>query len=147
MRNTIIAAAALVTSAAAQPTVDLKTLWLDTVKRGEMTRQVRALGEIAGARQADIRVAETQIADVRKGQPVSIETSSRQTLSGVVQSIGSSAHNGVIVVQVALKALPTGHAIVRPPWPHRVTVAARRRDHHGTRAASSAACSRSCAPD
>jgi HlyD family secretion protein len=109
MRNTIILAAALVASAAAQPTVEVKSLWLDTVKRGEMIRQVRALGEIGDARRATIRIAETQIADVRKGQPVTMETGGR-TLSGVVQAIGSSARNGVIDVQVTLQALPAGLA-------------------------------------
>jgi hypothetical protein len=57
MRKALILAAALVASAAAQPTVDQKSLWMDTVKRGEMVRQVRGLGEIAG-RQAKVKIAE-----------------------------------------------------------------------------------------
>jgi HlyD family secretion protein len=103
MRNTLILAAALVASAAAQPAVERSTTWQDTVKRGEMIRQVRGLGEIDGPRQATIQVAETQIRDVRKGQPVTLETRSRQILAGVVLSVGSTAQNGVIAVQVALK--------------------------------------------
>ena len=103
MRNTLILAAALVASAAAQPAVERSTIWQDTVKRGEMIRQVRALGEIEGARQATIRVAETQIRDVRKGHPVTLDTRSGQPLAGEVLSVGSTAQDGVIAVQVALK--------------------------------------------
>jgi HlyD family secretion protein len=96
-------AAALAASAAAQPAVERSTTWQDTVKRGEMIRQVRGLGEIDGARQATIRIAETQIRDVRKGQPVTLDARNGQNLAGVVLSIGSTASNGVIDVQVAVK--------------------------------------------
>jgi HlyD family secretion protein len=112
MRNIIITATLLsvATSLLAQ-TADRASLWQDTVKRGEMIRQIRGLGEVTGPRTAVLRIAETQIQELRNGQPVSLDARGEQMLAGVVDSIEKSASNGVIAVHVALgrpSGLPAG---------------------------------------
>ncbi len=57
-----------------EPVVATATIWPDTVKRGEMLRQVRGLGETKDSRSVALRIAETQVKEVQAGQEVSIDT-------------------------------------------------------------------------
>src|SRR5262249_31846706 len=52
-----------------QPVVDLHTVWPDTVKQGDLKLEVHALGRLTSARRAALKVAETQMRDVRQGEP------------------------------------------------------------------------------
>src|SRR5690242_12223118 len=82
--------------------LDRSSVWMDTVKRGEMVRQVRGLGEITGPRTVVLQVAETQVREIHKGLSVVIDTRGPQNLAGVVDSVGGSAANGAVPVTVAL---------------------------------------------
>lgn len=92
-----------------EPVVSKTTFWQDTVKRGEMLRQVRGLGEITGRRTVALRIAETQVNEIQAGQEVSIDTRQKPILAGKVSRVGSSASNGVVTVEAQLNApLPQG---------------------------------------
>jgi HlyD family secretion protein len=104
VRNITILAALLASATNVfSQTVDRASLWPDTVRRGEMIRQVRGLGEITASRTLVLRIAETQVGDIKKGQPVTAETQGSQRLTGVVDSVGTSPSNGTIEVRVALR--------------------------------------------
>jgi HlyD family secretion protein len=92
-----------------EPVVSKTSIWTDTVKRGEMLRQVRGLGEITNRQSVALRIAETQVKEIQAGQAVSIDTKQKPMLAGTVAGVGSSASNGVITVNVRLNApLPQG---------------------------------------
>jgi FKBP-type peptidyl-prolyl cis-trans isomerase 2 len=92
-----------------EPVVSRDTIWQDTVKRGEMLRQVRGLGEIANRQSVTLRIAETQVKEVQTGQEVAIDTRQKTALQGKVTRVGSSASDGVVMVDVGLNApLPQG---------------------------------------
>ena len=92
-----------------EPVVSKATIWPDTVKRGEMLRQVRGLGEISNRRSVALRIAETQVKEIQTGQEVSIDTRQKPMLAGKVTRVDSSALNGVVNVHVRLTApLPQG---------------------------------------
>ena len=87
-----------------EPVVSKASIWSDTVKRGEMLRQVRGLGEIKSPQTVTLRVAETQVKDVKAGQEVSIDTGHAPILLGEVSRVAPSASNGVVTVDVRLNA-------------------------------------------
>lgn len=92
-----------------EPVVSKDTIWLDTVKRGEMLRHVRGLGEITNSQTLALRIAETQMKDVQAGQEVLIDARQKSTFPGKVTQIGSAASNGVVTVVARLNApLPQG---------------------------------------
>jgi multidrug efflux pump subunit AcrA (membrane-fusion protein) len=92
-----------------EPVVSKVTIWSDTVKRGEMLRQVRGVGEITNRRSVALRIAETQVKEIQTGQEVSIDTRQKPTMAGKVTRIDSSVLNGVVTVDVTLNApLPQG---------------------------------------
>lgn len=92
-----------------EPVVSKATIWPDTVKRGEMLRQVRGLGEITNRQSAVLRIAETQVKEIQTGQEVSIDTRQKPILAGKVTRVDSSVSNGVVNVEVGLNApLPQG---------------------------------------
>jgi multidrug efflux pump subunit AcrA (membrane-fusion protein) len=102
---TILTAALTALPALSQePVVSKTTIWPDTVKRGEMLRQVRGLGEITSRQSVALRIAETQIEEIQAGQEVSIDTKQKPILAGKVAHVGSSASNGVVTVDVRLDA-------------------------------------------
>ena len=92
-----------------EPVVAKVTIWSDTVKRGEMLRQVRGLGEITNRQSVALRIAETQVKEIQAGQEVSIDTRQKPMLAGNVTRVGSSVSDGVVTVDVRLNApLPEG---------------------------------------
>jgi HlyD family secretion protein len=87
-----------------EPVVSKATIWSDTVKQGEMLRQVRGLGEITNRQSVALRIAETQVKEIQTGQEASIDTRQKPTLAGKVTRIDSSVSNGVVTVDVRLNA-------------------------------------------
>jgi HlyD family secretion protein len=92
-----------------EPVVAKATIWEDTVKRGEMLRQVRGLGEITNSRSVALRIAETQVKEIQIGQAVSIDARTKPIFEGEVTRVDPSALNGVVTVDVRLNApVPQG---------------------------------------
>ena len=92
------------------PVVRLDKVWSDTVKQGDVTLAVRGLGKLTSDRTATLKVAETQMKDVRKGEPVTIAFRNRKELvGGKVGAVHSEVANGTMNVDVVLDgALPPG---------------------------------------
>ena len=92
------------------PVVDLKTVWLDTVKQGDMKLKVAAPGRLTSAHAATLQVAETQMAEVRQGEPVIIAFPHRKEMvDGKVAVVHPGVSNGKRNVDIELeKALPPG---------------------------------------
>lgn len=92
------------------PVVSIDTVWLDTVKQGDMKLEVRGLGRLTSDRTAALKVAQTLLQDVRQGAPAMIEIKSRKELvGGKVAAVHPEVANGTITVDLALNdALPPG---------------------------------------
>ena len=89
----------------AAPRVDRATVYIDTVKRGEMLRQVRGLGKLK------VEIAETQAKDMQVGESASIDTRNG-IIPGTVMRIDPGVVNGTVKGDVRLDGeLPRG---VRP---------------------------------
>jgi HlyD family secretion protein len=103
MRFALILLAAL-PALGQEPVVSKAAIWQDTVKQGEMLREVRGLGKIDGRQSVTLRIAETQIKQLQPGQAVTIDTKQPPLLAGKVARIGAAAVNGTVDVEVALNA-------------------------------------------
>jgi hypothetical protein len=91
-----------------EPIVQKSTIWLDTVKRGDMARAVRGLGVLAAKSIAELSIAETQIQEVRPGQPAQLDTRNGLVRGKVLRVVPGVA-NGVATVEVQVAgALPAG---------------------------------------
>jgi len=95
------------------PQVDSSTVWIDTVKRGPMVRQVRGLGKLVQAAGSTGPVAEVtlpsiMIADVKPGQNASVASRKGPLANGHVISIGSSGSADTRTVDIALDTKPEG---------------------------------------
>jgi beta-lactamase regulating signal transducer with metallopeptidase domain len=89
--------------AQSQVVVDLKTVWVDTVKQGDVKLQVRALGRLTSDHTVALKVAETQMRNVRPGEPAMIDFPKRkETVAGKVAAVQPGAANGTVTVDVAL---------------------------------------------
>jgi hypothetical protein len=99
-----------------QPVVKLDTVWTDTVKQGDMKLEVRGLGRLTSGHTAALKVAETHIQDVRKGQPAMIAFLKRkEAVSGKVAAVHPEVANGTVIVDVVLDdALPPGTNLEEP---------------------------------
>ena len=93
-----------------QPVVDLHTLWLDTVKQGDLKLNVRGSGRLTSGHTAELRVAEAEMRDVQQGQPAIIAFPHRKEIvGGKVAAVHPGVANGTIAVDLALDdALPAG---------------------------------------
>jgi BlaR1 peptidase M56 len=99
-----------------EPSVDDSTIWLDTVKRGPMLRQVRGLGTLGGAEGSENLVAKVTLpaflaAEVRPNQNATIDTRKGlvKGLKGHVTSLSPSSSDGTRTVTITLDApLPPG---------------------------------------
>ena len=88
--------------------VQKTTIWVDTVKRGEMTRSVRGLGVLAANRIAEVRVAETQAQDITPGQTAHLDTRNG-VVRGKVIRVFPGVAKGLVKVNVQVEgALPPG---------------------------------------
>ena len=95
------------------PTVSRDSIWMDTVKQGDLQIQVRGLGILVSPNMAEIKIAETHAKELRAGQSVKLDLRGKQMLDGQVTKVHPEAHNGTITVDVATGGLlPT---LGRPP--------------------------------
>jgi hypothetical protein len=102
---------------AAQPaSVARDSIWLDTVKLGDIVLRVGARGVLTSAHTAEIRVAETHVKEVVTGQPVTIGFQGRQeTVAAILTRVRPGVTNGVVTVDVQVDGpLPTGIAALSP---------------------------------
>jgi beta-lactamase regulating signal transducer with metallopeptidase domain len=88
------------------PTVSRESIWTDTVRRGDMLVEVRGLGTMTRPNVAELKIAETQMKDVRIGLAAKIDYRGPGLLDGQVTAIGSQAVNGTVTVTVATTAAP-----------------------------------------
>jgi beta-lactamase regulating signal transducer with metallopeptidase domain len=112
----IAAVAVTRAQAQSQQAVDLNTLWLDTVKRGDMKLEVRGLGRVTSNRMAVLKVAETQMRDVRQGEPALVAfLHGKQTFAGKVAVVHPEVANGTMNVDIEMDAtLPAGTKMEEP---------------------------------
>jgi beta-lactamase regulating signal transducer with metallopeptidase domain len=95
------------------PTADRNSIWIDSVKKGDLQIQVRGLGKLVSPNLAELKIAETQSKELRLGQAVTIDYRGPQLLSGQVTRIHPETQNGTIKVDVATSGLPPTAG--RPP--------------------------------
>jgi beta-lactamase regulating signal transducer with metallopeptidase domain len=97
------------------PQVDSSSIWIDTVTRGPMVRQVRGLGKLirtAGSTSfiAQVTVPSFLTADVKPGQNASVASQKGPVGNGHVTSIGSAGSADTRTIDIALDAVPEGTA-------------------------------------
>jgi beta-lactamase regulating signal transducer with metallopeptidase domain len=80
------------------------TIWLDTVKYGDLPIVVRALGSMTTPSTAELKVAASLANLVQIGQSASVELHEAITIAGKVTSIDSNAVNGTVAVAVGVQA-------------------------------------------
>lgn len=98
-----------------QPVVNLDTVWADTVKQGDMKLEVRGLGRLTSDHSAALKVAETQMHDVRQGEPAMIAFRNRKIVGGKVAVVHPEVANGTMTVDVVIDdALPPGINVQEP---------------------------------
>jgi beta-lactamase regulating signal transducer with metallopeptidase domain len=99
-----------------QPVVNLDTVWTDTVKQGDMKLEVRGLGRLTSSHTAALKVAETQMQDVRQGEPAMIAFRNRKEIvGGKVAVVHPEVANGTMTVDVVIDdALPPGINLEEP---------------------------------
>jgi beta-lactamase regulating signal transducer with metallopeptidase domain len=95
------------------PNVDISTVWVDSVKRGPMVRQVRGLGRLVRPEGSTDLVAQVTLptvmtADVKPGESAAIATRKGPLASGHVGSISPSTSGDTRTVDIALDAVPEG---------------------------------------
>ena len=108
MRGTFLLMAALSSAPilGQEPVVEASRIWSDTVKRGDMVREVRGLGTVKGRRTVELHIAETVVKEIRAGQQVSIDIRKGKPLVGRVSKIEPSVLNGAVAVIVELRSAP-----------------------------------------
>jgi beta-lactamase regulating signal transducer with metallopeptidase domain len=96
------------------PTVDLSTVWTDTVKRGPMVRQVRGLGKLIGTESsknlvARVTLPEFMAKEVQPRQNATVAFAvvlpsmpTRGIAKGHVSSISSEVSNGMVSLDVSI---------------------------------------------
>jgi len=84
--------------------VSRDSIWVDTVKYGDMPIAVHALGTIVSPATAELKVPTSQIDGVQVGQSSSIETARGITIAGTVSHIASYAGGGTVAVTVDLQS-------------------------------------------
>jgi beta-lactamase regulating signal transducer with metallopeptidase domain len=96
-------------------TVELSSVWTDTVKLGDMQRSVRGLGILLKGGAVTLRVAESQAKDIQPGQAVSIDFQgpTRYDIPGRVVQVGTEVFNGTVAVDAQI----TGQLPDKVPQP------------------------------
>lgn len=104
------------TPAAAEPVVEQRAIWVDTVKQGDFAIEVRGLGTVTSAGSADIDVAKVQARNVVVGQSVLMAFLRRkETVTGRLQALVAGKNGNLVTANVALLApLPGGVATGDP---------------------------------
>ncbi|HEY4907731.1 MAG TPA: M56 family metallopeptidase [Candidatus Acidoferrum sp.] len=95
------------------PQVDSSSVWIDTVKRGPMVRQIRGLGKLVRAAGSTNLIAQVSVptfltVDVKPGQSASVASQKGPVSSGHVLRVGPSGSDDTRTIDVALDAKPEG---------------------------------------
>ncbi|MDR3699158.1 MAG: M56 family metallopeptidase [Candidatus Sulfopaludibacter sp.] len=92
---------------AQEPVVNLKTVWPDTVKQGDVKIEVRGLGTLTSSILAEAKFAETQVKDVHTGQIAAVAFLRPDAIiAAQVQTVHPGVTNGTVTVDLALLAPP-----------------------------------------
>jgi multidrug efflux pump subunit AcrA (membrane-fusion protein) len=87
------------------------TIFIDTVKRGDMTQTAHGLGTLTGKMTAELKIPEAQAKQITSGQAAFIDTRAG-VMQGTVVGINPPGVDGSVTVKVHLEGdLPAG---VRP---------------------------------
>jgi HlyD family secretion protein len=87
------------------------TIFIDTVKRGDMTQTAHGLGTLTGKTAAELKIPEAQARQIASGQAAFIDTRAG-VMQGTVVGINPPGVDGSVTVKVHLEGdLPAG---VRP---------------------------------
>lgn len=100
--------------AAADARVSRASIWPDVVKRGEMRRQVRGLGVLTNSVTADIKIAETQVTELKLGQTASVDVRTG-VISGRLSRIDPTVANGTLNITIQLDAPAPATAQIGQP--------------------------------
>jgi beta-lactamase regulating signal transducer with metallopeptidase domain len=96
------------TSTGSVAVVERKSVWVDTVRRGDMELMVRGLGTLTTDTSAELRLPLSLLKDVTPGQSVSIGFPNRtETAAGTVAGISPGVKDGTVAVQIT-GVLPSG---------------------------------------
>jgi hypothetical protein len=94
-----------------EPVVARSSVWIDTVKRGDMVREVRGLGQLrgtTGSLTAVLKIAAAQAGEIKVGQAAQIDTG-RALVAGRVAGVGPAPIDGMVDVEIKpSNALPDG---------------------------------------
>lgn len=95
------------------PTIKRDSIWIDTVKQGDMVIEVRALGTLTSTRTAELQVAPQFVPNVAAGQAVVMDCRTiRKLLSGAVKQVRPGVINRTVTVDVQVNGdLPPGIAL------------------------------------
>jgi beta-lactamase regulating signal transducer with metallopeptidase domain len=109
----LFAAGAAVVRGAQTPTasvgvVERKSIWVDTVSRGDMVLNVRGLGTLTTNTAAELRLPLPLLKNVKPDEPVSIEFPNRTGMAtGTVAAVSPGIKDGMIAVQIT-SPVPSG---------------------------------------
>jgi HlyD family secretion protein len=113
------------TPQAGYPTVDRSTIWVDTVRQGDIAIEVRGLGMLTSPTTVEVRVAETQMKDVKLGQAAAVDLrKSSVVVKGRVTGIRPGVLNGTVTVDVQVQGVPPALAQVQSAVDATIQVAA-----------------------
>jgi beta-lactamase regulating signal transducer with metallopeptidase domain len=95
------------------PQVDSSTVWIDTVKKGPMVRQIRGLGKLVRAAGSANLIAQVTVptflaVDVKSGQSASVASQKGPVSNGRVLSVGPSGSGDTRTIDIALDSKPEG---------------------------------------
>ncbi len=88
--------------------IERNSIWVDTVKRGNMPLAVRGLGALTTNTTADLRLPLSMLKEVKPGQTVSIQFTNRSEMAtGKVAGTSLGVTEGTVAVEIT-SALPPG---------------------------------------
>lgn len=94
--------AAAPSAVATQPVVDANSIWIDKVKQGDMPILVRGIAKLlSSGKEVRVSLPELMMAEVREGQPASVETHNK-TIKGHVSSVSLHVEAGVRTADITL---------------------------------------------
>ena len=89
--------------AGSEPVVHRDSIWMDTVKFGDLPITLRALGSLVSAGTAELKVPESLASLAQLGQSASIEARRGVIIAGTVSRIDPYSSGGTVTVAVALQ--------------------------------------------
>jgi beta-lactamase regulating signal transducer with metallopeptidase domain len=93
------------------PVVMRDSIWMDTVKLGDVALQVRSLGRLTSPTSVELDVAEAQLQHVQLGQDVKFAFQRSSFVgTGRVSVIRPGVQHGVVTVEVQVDAVPANVA-------------------------------------